>query len=356
MGFDFCGFEKCFSEKSANNEDNSGISNSEKQVRAHSDKDCPRYLDDLALTTDSLIKENTTHIFDKYKVLEDLGSGSYGKVKKVCLINNQKALRAMKIISKENIVEGKAKNLYDEIKILKKLEHPNIIKIFEYFQDNNNLYIISEYCDQGTLLKHILKLGSINETVVKYIMKQTLLAVSYLHENKVFHGDIKLENIMISKVNSISRNGSAHLNKDYSKYDKYIDELNSKLKNQDNDTDNKKEKNTPIKLLEDMGNYEIKLIDFGCSKFLKRKADNKLKGMVGTNLYCSPEIINNKYNEKSDEWACGVLMYILISGEPPFPGVKDEEIFENVKKGELDFDKDKFEDFKKIYNFDEIAE
>ena len=91
--------------------------------------------------------------------------------------------------------------------------------------------------------------------------------------------------------------------------------------------------------VEDMSNYEIKLIDFGCSKYLTKKKNNVLSGIVGTSIYCSPEVIDNSYDEKSDEWSCGVLMYILLYGDTPFAGNTEEEIFENIKNYNIDFDK-----------------
>ena len=89
-----------------------------------------------------------------------------------------------------------------------------------------------------------------------------------------------------------------------------------------------------------MMNYEVKLIDFGCSKYFvkkKTKKKKKLRGIIGTSIYCSPEVVDNLYDERSDEWSCGVLMYILLSGVPPFFGETEEEIFEKVKKCKYDF-------------------
>ena len=91
-----------------------------------------------------------------------------------------------------------------------------------------------------------------------------------------------------------------------------------------------------------MKDYEVKLIDFGCSKYLVKKKDNKLSGIVGTSIYCSPEVIDNLYDEKSDEWSCGVLMYIMLCGEPPFQGENEEEIFASIKNGKYSFNKDQF--------------
>ena len=70
-------------------------------------------------------------------------------------------------------------------------------------------------------------------------------------------------------------------------------------------------------LVKEMLNYEIKLIDFGCSKILTKKGERK-SGIIGTSMYCSPEVVDDLYDEKCDEWSCGVLMYILLCGEPPF--------------------------------------
>jgi calcium-dependent protein kinase len=94
-------------------------------------------------------------------------------------------------------------------------------------------------------------------------------------------------------------------------------------------------------------NYEVKLIDFGCSKYFVKKTKNKkkkkkLRGIIGTSIYCSPEVVDNLYDERSDEWSCGVLMYILICGEPPFPGETEEEIFAKVKTCDINFSHKKF--------------
>ena len=87
-----------------------------------------------------------------------------------------------------------------------------------------------------------------------------------------------------------------------------------------------------------MMNYEVKLIDFGCSKyFVKNKKKKKLSGIIGTSIYCSPEVVDNLYDENCDEWSCGVLMYILLCGEPPFYGENEEEIFDKVKKCDYSF-------------------
>ncbi len=318
-------------EESSESEDDKNLN-----FLAMSRREIPKNIVDVKFKTDTLVKEYVGNPFDIYKELEELGEGAYGVVKKVCLKDNPDTIRAMKIIPKENIVEGQSQKLLDEIQILRKLEHPNIMKIYEYFNDKDNIYIVSELCDEGDLLGKMNKLGSMSEVVVKLIMDQVLNALAYLHANRVFHGDIKLENVMLYKVSR----------KKGRRFTKLNNELNASFKLQKDIENLYKGEKSNLKssqnFVEDMTNYEVKLIDFGCSKFLTRKKHNKLSGIVGTSIYCSPEVIRDVYDERSDEWACGVLMYILLCGEPPFQGETEEEIFAEVKKGHIDFSKKLF--------------
>ena len=282
--------------------------------------------------------EHFSNPWDVYTELSTIGEGSYGIVKKVFLKSNPKTLRAMKIIPKENIIENsEAKTLIDEIGILKNLEHPNIMKLYECFNDKENVYIVSEYCDQGDLLGKMEKLGNLSEIVVKFLMSQILNAISYLHSNHVFHGDIKLENVMLYKTSLRESRNFSRINNDLKRSVKVQKEGG---KSQLNKSFISKKS---FKLIEDMENYEIKLIDFGCCKYFKKKRQNNFSGIIGTSIYCSPEVIDNLYDEKSDEWSCGILMYILLCGEPPFTGDSEEEIFENVKKGNLSFSQPQFD-------------
>ena len=142
------------------------------------------------------IIQHKTDPWSLYKEIEEIGFGTYGIVKKVCLKDNPDIIRALKIIPKDRLIKGfDDEKLSDEILILKNLDHPNIMKLYEFFVDENNFYMVSEYCDQGDLYGKILKLYYMNEIVVKFLMEQIFNAVAYLHSKGVFHGDIKLENI-----------------------------------------------------------------------------------------------------------------------------------------------------------------
>ena len=288
------------------------------------------------ININDLVMEYETSPWIYYRELVTLGSGTYGTVKKVCLIKNPLTIRAMKIIPKENIMESVDNSkLTDEIEILKKVDHPNIMKIYESFMDKDNFYIISDFCDQGHLLGKLEKLGKMNEIVVKFIMDQIFNAVAYLHSRNILHGDIKLENVLLYTASKNKGRRFTSINIDIS----HIIELQQEINRANSVT--KRSKN----IVNDMLNYEVKLIDFGCSKYFvnKKKKHQKLSGIIGTSLYCSPEVVDDLYDEKCDEWSCGVLMYILLCGEPPFQGNSEEEIFKKIKKCQYSFKPKEFD-------------
>jgi len=137
---------------------------------------------------------------EEYIILEELGEGSFGMVVKVVHKITQN-IRALKIINKLNLDKSLTKSkLYDEIKILKDIDHPNVIKIYEFFEDNENFYMITEYCPEGDLAKHTERMEYFNETIVKILMFQIISAVLYLHSKNIIHGDLKLENILIETL------------------------------------------------------------------------------------------------------------------------------------------------------------
>ena len=266
-----------------------------------------------------------------YEELEEIGRGTYGIVKKVRLISDHQMIRAMKIISEENDLQGKGASSIDEIKIVKKLDHINIMKVYEWFFDGSNYYIVSDFCDQGHLLNKLEKLGHMNEIVVKYLMKQIFNAVTYMHSKNILHGDIKLENILLYKTSNRGKEIKfTVINYDLNTNKTLAEDINENFgKNQASPQSNK--------YVEDLMGYQIKLIDFGCSKYFKKKNKRrKLNDIIGTCIYCSPEVVDNLYDERSDEWSCGVLMYILLSGVAPFTGDTEEEIFEKIKKCQYD--------------------
>ena len=316
-----------------NNENNdesiSGIENEEKVP-------LPQDILNIPVRRNSLVLERSMSPIDFYEELETIGSGAFGLVKKVCLKSNPDAIRVMKIISKSNFLKGiNDANLVEEIYILKNLDHPNIMKLYEFYVDKKNFYIISEFFDQGDLLTKLEKLGSMNQIVVKFIMEQIFNAIAYLHSKGVLHGDIKLENVMLYTTTKKANHRFTMINKKLDMHKSIERDLNNYFKK---DSKNKKTK----RVVDDMTNYEIKLIDFGCSRLFSKKKHKKISGRIGTSLYCSPEVVKDLYDEKCDEWSCGVVMYILLTGNAPFPGETEEEIFEKIKKCDYNFDNPKF--------------
>jgi calcium-dependent protein kinase len=233
----------------------------------------------------NLITKVDSQVEDNYKILNKLGKGSFGSVFKVLHINSG-LLRAMKIIKKENLIyQDDDKKFLNEVKILMACEHPNIIKIFEYYNDEHNFYLITEYISGGELYETIVSWKTFDEEKACYIMSQILEAINYLHSIKIIHRDIKPENILVE----------------------------NKVKNNDNEMVN------------------IKLIDFGASNYYEESKKLTLK--VGSPYYIAPEVIKKYYDQKCDLWSCGVMMYILLVGYPPFTGNSQKELLTNIVRG-----------------------
>lgn len=281
----------------------------------------------------SLVMDRKVSPWLYYTEIKLLGAGTYGRVKLATRKDDPTIKRAIKEIPKECLKEGSdCGNLLDEVNILKKLDHPYIMKIYECFIDEDFIYIVSDFCDQGDLLGKLEKLGHMNQVVVKMYMEKLLNAVAYLHKQNVLHGDIKLENILLFTASNKKTKRFTLINQD----------ISSNLLLQQALNKNDLKQNKSKQFITDMSKYELKLIDFGCSKYFvndkKKKKIKTLKGIIGTSIYCSPEVIDDSYDEKCDEWACGVVMYLLLCGEPPFTGDTEEEIFAAIKKGKIDFD------------------
>lgn len=221
-----------------------------------------------------------------YSVGEVVGSGAFATVRRVVSkVSGQ--LRALKIIKKQKGQDSA--RMYLEVEILKKLIHPNIMQIFEFFEDKKNFYIITEFCEGGELFDKIVEKGTFNENEAADIMRQLLSAVNYIHLNSIVHRDLKPENILLD------------------------------LKKQN----------------------IIKIIDWGTARFYEK--DKKMNRISGTPYYIAPEVLNEKYDEKCDIWSCGVIMYILLCGYPPFNAETDQEILNKIKLGKFSFPDEEWE-------------
>lgn len=169
--------------------------------------------------------------------------------------------------------------LLRELEILRSLDHPNIIKFYEVYQDEIFFYICMEYCSGGELLDRITRSRHFKEQDAALIMNKVFSAINHIHSKGIVHRDIKPENIL------------------------FLD------KHQDS---------------------EIKIVDFGLS--VKCDGNRDLSTVVGTPLYVSPNVLQGRYDMSSDNWSAGVLLYVLLVGSPPFYGKTRQEIFKKIEK------------------------
>lgn len=151
----------------------------------------------LPINTQNIIRKQSGNPMDYYDIIKKIGKGTFGTVFKV-IHKTTEAIRAMKVIPKNNMKYGFTDDdIIQEINILKTLEHPHIIKLYEFYTYEDNYYLIDEFCTEGDLSDKLTKLKTFPEFVVKILMIQIFNAVKYLNEKNVIHGDLKLENIMI---------------------------------------------------------------------------------------------------------------------------------------------------------------
>ena len=261
-----------------------------------------------------LIPKNPTKIENNYKVICKLGKGSFGAVYKVIQISSG-TIKAMKVIKKETInYQDDERVFLKEIEILKKIEHPSIIKIYEYYTDDVNFYIITEYIGGGELYDAIVKCKKFNEQKAAFIIKQILSALNYLHSYDIVHRDIKPENMLVEK-NQKKNNNKNNKNTEI------------RILNGEKIINNKKEENKN----DDDEFLKIKIIDFGTSNYIKDNKNLTLK--VGSPYYIAPEVLKKNYNKKCDIWSAGIILYVMLLGKLPFHGKNTEELLNNISKG-----------------------
>ena len=281
-----------------------------------------------------VVQRKNTNVYDVYEKINFLGEGAFGSVYKVRRKNSgtREIIRALKEINKENVI-GNEDEIRNEIEVLKNLDHPNIMKIFEFFEDDKNMYLINEFCGGDDVAGLMDKYGLFPEFLLKYVMFQVFLAISFLHSNKVVHGDIKRENIAFVCINKDK--GKSEIDKFFKNFfqDKEIQYELAEASGLENLSDK------ALSLARKFSNFDIKILDFGSAKMKKKgKQYEKLSGVTGTVYYCSPEVVKDKYDFDCDEWACGIMMYILLTGYPPFQGNDEDEIFDNILKTKPNFD------------------
>ena len=210
-----------------------------------------------------------------------MGKGRCGEVRK-CRHKITGGKRAVKILVKEKMTERDFVRFEHELEMMQDLDHPNILKVFELYEDAKRIYLVTELCTGGELYDELIYKEKFGEDDVCRIVTQILEAVSFCHRRGIAHRDIKLENVL----------------------------LDSKRR------------------------YNTRLVDFGSSWRIER--GKKFAHMVGTPYYIAPEVLLNDYDQQCDMWSIGVIAYMLLTGRPPFDGKDDREIIRNVRQGKYD--------------------
>ncbi len=234
------------------------------------------------------IVEHKGSITQTYRLDKLLGKGGFGQVWSAFLIKDPEVKRAVKVIFKDKADFEEIVKIKEEVKILSKLDHPNIIKFYEFFEDSRKLYIVSEICEGGELFDRIQAKKKFDESDARLIMKQLLSAVKFCHIHGIIHRDLKPENVVFT----------------------------------------------------DEGFNSLKVIDFGAS--IQYSINSVIREKIGTPYYIAPEVLKRNYDKKCDVWSAGVMLYILLSGYPPFNGRSTEKIMEKVLVGKFNMERQEF--------------
>lgn len=227
-----------------------------------------------------------TRVEDTYDVTEHkLGEGSTGCVV-IATHKKTGARRALKNIDLSRVNPKYVERLRGEIAILKQLDHPNVVKLYETYEYNNTIYMVMEHCRGGELYSRLVDLERYQEDHARKIVSQILGAISYCHSKGIAHRDVKLANFVFKD----------------------------------------KEHYSPIKL-----------IDFGFSA-MHSTTESTFSTFVGSAYYMAPEVIaKDQYTLQCDMWGIGVVSYTLIAGHPPFMGKTEASIAKKIQNNNPPF-------------------
>ena len=233
-------------------------------------------------TSLSNIDYKSNYIGD-YIIKETIGTGTFSKVK-LGINKYTKEKVAIKLLEKSKITEKEdLKRINREISIIKKLSHPNIIKINEIFENEKYYYIIMDYCSKGELFDYIVKKTKLTEDESSFFFYQIINAIEYIHKKNIVHRDLKPENLLLTE------------------------------------------------------NNKIKIIDFNLSNYFYK--NNLLSTPCGSPCYAAPEMVRGKkYNGfKTDIWAIGIILYAMSCGYLPFEDSDNEILFQKILECDLEF-------------------
>ena len=222
--------------------------------------------------------------YKKYKKIRLLGKGGFARCYELFDEETHKSF-AGKIIKKRSLIKSRTKQkLISEIKIHKNLHHENIVKFEHYFEDTENVYILMELCYNQTLHELMKRRKKITELEAQYYVYNLVKALQYLHNLKIIHRDLKLENIFITE------------------------------------------------------NMQVKLGDFGLAVQLEFDGERR-RSLCGTPNYIAPEILEGKtgHSLEVDIWGVGIILYFLLVGKPPFDTNKVKETYKKIRMKNYSF-------------------
>ncbi|XP_067908045.1 NUAK family SNF1-like kinase 1 [Heterodontus francisci] len=222
-------------------------------------------------------KHNLKH---RYQILQTLGRGAYGKVKKAQETATGRTV-AIKSVRKDKVQEELDRiHIMREMEIMSTLNHPNIIRIYEVFENKDKIIIVMDYCSNGELYDYVNEHHRLSEHEARKAFRQIVSAIHYCHKKGIVHRDLKLENILLDE------------------------------------------------------DFNVKLADFGLSNLYHK--DGLLETYCGSPLYASPEIVNGLpyKGPEVDCWALGVLLYTLVYGTMPFDSRSYKTLTQQISRGE----------------------
>jgi len=195
---------------------------------------------------------------------------------------------AIKSIQREAIEEN-INLVIQEHDIMRDVDHPNIVTIYETYMDKYYYHFVMEFCDGGDLFEMLRSKERFPEHEAAYVIEQILSALNHCHHKNICHRDLKPENVVFAR--------------------KAVNTQELELKR---------------------GEGEIKIIDFGLAKYVQ--AGEYLKSKVGTPYYVAPEVLDGQYDFRCDLWTAGVITFAILVGYPPFFANSHQEIFDKIKK------------------------
>ncbi|KAM7119337.1 serine/threonine-protein kinase MARK1 isoform 6-T6 [Ciconia maguari] len=241
-------------------------------IKSSSRQNIPRCRNSITSTN-----EEHPHI-GNYRLLKTIGKGNFAKVKLARHVLTGREV-AVKIIDKTQLNPTSLQKLFREVRIMKILNHPNIVKLFEVIETEKTLYLVMEYASGGEVFDYLVAHGRMKEKEARAKFRQIVSAVQYCHQKCIVHRDLKAENLLLD------------------------------------------------------ADMNIKIADFGFSN--EFTVGNKLDTFCGSPPYAAPELFQGKKYDgpEVDVWSLGVILYTLVSGSLPFDGQNLKELRERVLRG-----------------------